>query len=150
MLESFAITTDAARGCVVFDEPTNAVWWATPTGELRSLRLSDRREVLHGSGFVHVAGISLGEDGLCVWVVRSNGDVYQALRSSADKTAASVKSLPRPDAPAPVYPMPDARRKRPSPTDPLATTSGIRNAIRQVALFTDLRHLWPSVGDREL
>jgi hypothetical protein len=28
--------------------------------------------------------------------------------------------------------MPDARRKRPSPTDPLATTSAIRNAIRQL------------------
>lgn len=60
------------------------------SGWLGSLRLAARREMLRGSGYVDVAGISVGADRLSIGIVKSDGDVHQALRSSADKAVARV------------------------------------------------------------
>ncbi|MEH7256129.1 hypothetical protein V7123_01585 [Bacillus toyonensis] len=90
---SFTIDSEIATGCIAFDEPGNAVWFGTIDGEIRSLRLLDGRETLHGQGYGPLAAIILSPNGIGIDVVQQDGDVFRATREDADRAAATVQVI---------------------------------------------------------
>lgn len=86
----FAVKDGPAHGCVDFDTPGNALWWAAGSGDLHSLRIADGRHDERGGGYVDPVGVGLGNDGLSVWVVEAAGVVLRAARSDAARAAATT------------------------------------------------------------
>jgi hypothetical protein len=85
---SFPIGQQVASGCLVFDEPSNTLWYATNSGEIRTLRLMDGRELLVGSGYQSPVGLVLDANGLGLTVVEGAGRVWDATRHDANRALA--------------------------------------------------------------
>ncbi len=84
--------SEIAAGCVVFDEPGNAVWFGSTDGEIRSFRLLDGRETIHGRGYGPLAAIMLSPNALGIDVVQQDGWVLRATRDDANRAAATVQA----------------------------------------------------------
>jgi hypothetical protein len=69
---TFILGSDIAAGCVDFDEPGNSVWFGTANGEIRSLRLLDDRETVHGQGYGPLATLILSPNALGIDVVQQD------------------------------------------------------------------------------
>jgi hypothetical protein len=89
---SFPISEQIATNCLAFDEPSNTLWFATNTGEIRTLRLMDGREVLAGSGYQSPVGLVLDSNGLGLTVVEAAGLVWDVARANATRTSALQKA----------------------------------------------------------
>ncbi|MFI6909609.1 hypothetical protein ACIBKY_50685 [Nonomuraea sp. NPDC050394] len=101
------VTIDLASdgGSLSFHEPSNTVWFATSAGEVRAVRLMDRREWLCGSGFDDPVEAVPVQDGLAVAVVERDGRVCVARREAADALdAATVADLGEPVVAARLHP----------------------------------------------
>ena len=88
---SFPVSDQIATGCLAFDEPSNTLWFATNSGEIRTLRLMDGREVLAGSGYQSPVGLVLEANGLGLTVVEAAGLIWDAARRDANRSAALQK-----------------------------------------------------------
>src|SRR5690349_14283464 len=79
----------AAPVALHFDEPGNTLWYPTAAGEVHTVRFSDRRTRLRGSGFTQpVAAVPL-HDGLGVAVVEASGRVFVAHRDDVSPAASA-------------------------------------------------------------
>jgi hypothetical protein len=81
--------TTAAAGTVSFDADGNAVWFATPDGEVRTVRLYDGRETLVTSGFADVRGTTRSIDGLAV-LVAEPAALLRVARAGATRADAEI------------------------------------------------------------
>lgn len=86
---SLPSTAAGEAGSVSFDDAGNAVWFATPFGEVRSVRLYDGRETVVAAGFEDVRGVAVSTDGLGVHVVERFA-LLRVARSGASRPDAEV------------------------------------------------------------
>ncbi|MGW1891315.1 hypothetical protein ACWCP6_13820 [Streptomyces sp. NPDC002004] len=87
---SVALGEVAGADSLRFDEPGNTVWFTTPGGDVRSVRLLDGRQEMRGRGYCEpIAAIPL-RDGLGTAVVERSGRVLVAYRGAADAADAST------------------------------------------------------------
>jgi hypothetical protein len=75
-----------------FDEPTNAVWFATADGAIRTFRVLGQRTSVLGTGWTHVLAVLPSIDGLTFRVVLRSGEVCVATRDRANRAEATVVS----------------------------------------------------------
>ncbi len=86
---SLPSTAAALAGSVSFDVAGNAVWFATPFGEIRSIRLYDGLETVVAGGFDDVRGVALSTDGLAVHVAERFA-LLRVARTGAARVDAEV------------------------------------------------------------
>ncbi|TRW46618.1 hypothetical protein [Georgenia yuyongxinii] len=103
---SLALSASPVPGTVVFDEPGNAVCYATATGDVRALRLYDGRDVVLARGFTDVRGVAFTTDGLGLFVaepsavllVSRDGGLRAEARTVHTPAAELVALVNEPDA----------------------------------------------------
>jgi hypothetical protein len=87
---SIPLTAHAVRNTTIFDDPGNAVWFATHMGEIRWCQLYDAREGVAGAGYDDICGLHLAADGLGLYVAEAAGNVLLVARDEADAAAATT------------------------------------------------------------
>jgi hypothetical protein len=73
-----------------FDDPSNAAWFATAPGELRSFRVLGQRTTLRGSGWPDAVAVLPSVDGLGVRIVVRTGEVFLAPCERCDRSDATL------------------------------------------------------------
>src|SRR4030095_4458583 len=105
---SIPLDSEIAPGCFTFHVPGNTLWFGTPGGEVRWLRLFDGRETLHGQGYDTLAALILSPNALGIDLLQQDGTLLRAVRDDADRAAAAVQAtldspviaaVPHPDEP---------------------------------------------------
>jgi hypothetical protein len=125
---SIALPVQVATGCVAFLESTNALWLATPSGQVATLRLADGRFSVRGSGYGAPAAVVPAADGLGLFVVEAGGAVFVAARSAPGRSAAvAVADLGAQAVAAALHPDGDAL---------VALTAGPDGALVRCAVDT--------------
>jgi hypothetical protein len=81
---------DSIGSNAFFDNGSNACWFATADGTLRSFRILGQRVGALGSGWNDVAAVLPSIDGLNLFVVERGGKILVAARTGADRSAASL------------------------------------------------------------
>jgi len=80
----------SVSSALTFDEPGNAVWFATVDGRVRTWRLLGGRHDVHGAGWADVIAVLPADDALTVFVVTADGRLYRVGRASADRARAEL------------------------------------------------------------
>lgn len=80
----------AASSGLAFDEPGNAVWFATEDGTIWSWRLLGERLSAAGSGWTDLVAVLPAADGLAVFVVGHGGEIHRARREAVTAAEAEL------------------------------------------------------------
>lgn len=80
----------AIASALSFDEPTNAAWFATADGALRTFRVLGQRTTILGTGWTDVVAVLPSIDALSVRVVLRSGEVCVVARDRANRADAAV------------------------------------------------------------
>ncbi|MDP1858337.1 MAG: hypothetical protein Q8K82_06695 [Gemmatimonadaceae bacterium] len=73
-----------------FDEPSNACWFATSSGDIRTFRVLGQRVTTLGGGWGDALAVLPSIDGLSVRVVLRTGEVLVAARDNCQRAAATL------------------------------------------------------------
>lgn len=87
---SIAVGQPVMPGTLAFEPAKNAVWAATPGGDILTVRLSDARVTVVGSGFVAPLAVVPLADALRVLVVEADGTVLVGGSTTLTRAAARL------------------------------------------------------------
>jgi hypothetical protein len=83
-------TASRVTSACFFDEPSNACWFATEDGQLRTFRILGSVSRSLGSGWPDAAAVLPSIDGLNVFIITKTGEVLVVPRREANRAQASL------------------------------------------------------------